>query len=167
MKAIILARVSTEEQKEAGNSLPAQVSRLENYCKQKKFQIIKTYSFDESAYKTKRDGFDKILDYLKSNKEKIADESYYLAVNQVLSLSQRASEIFESSEPNEKRQLLNYLLQNCRLNERSLFFELKKPFDALVKYNKCPEMLRIVNNVRTIIQRQTGYVYIPDLRPKQ
>ncbi len=72
----------------------------------------------------------------------IADESYYLAVNQVLSLSQRASEIFESSEPNEKRQLLNYLLQNCRLNERSLLFELKKPFDALVKYNKCPEMLR-------------------------
>jgi len=72
----------------------------------------------------------------------IADESYYLAVNQVLSLSQRASEIFESSEPNEKRQLLNYLLQNCRLKERSLLFELKKPFDALVKYNKCPEMLR-------------------------
>ena len=72
MKAIILARVSTEEQKEAGNSLPAQVSRLENYCKQKEFQVIKTYSFDESAYKTKRDNFDKILDYLKSSKEKIA-----------------------------------------------------------------------------------------------
>lgn len=27
MKAIILARVSTEEQKDAGNSLPAQVKR--------------------------------------------------------------------------------------------------------------------------------------------
>jgi len=71
MKAIILARVSTEEQKEAGNSLPAQIARLENYCKQKGFQITKTYSFDESAYKTKRDDFDKILDYLKSTKEKI------------------------------------------------------------------------------------------------
>jgi len=33
MKAIILARVSTEEQKEAGNSLPAQIERLKNYCK--------------------------------------------------------------------------------------------------------------------------------------
>jgi hypothetical protein len=79
----------------------------------------------------------------------IADESYYLAVNQVLSLSQRASEIFESSEPNEKRQLLNYLLQNCRLNERNLLFELKKPFDALVKYNKCPEMLAWRDSFRT------------------
>lgn len=29
MKAVVLARVSTEKQKEAGNSLPAQVHRLE------------------------------------------------------------------------------------------------------------------------------------------
>lgn len=32
MKAILIARVSTEEQKEAGNSLPAQIARLERYC---------------------------------------------------------------------------------------------------------------------------------------
>ena len=72
MKAIILARVSTEEQKEAGNSLPAQIERLKNYCRAKDFKITKIFSFDESAYKTKRDEFDKILEYLKSNKEKTA-----------------------------------------------------------------------------------------------
>ena len=72
MKAIILARVSTEEQREAGNSLPAQISRMERYCKEKGFEIVRTFSFDESAYKTKRDEFDKILEYLKTNKEKIA-----------------------------------------------------------------------------------------------
>jgi len=71
MKAIILARVSTEEQKEAGNSLPAQVERLKNYCRKKSFKIAKIFSFDESAYKTKRDDFDKALEYLKSTKEKI------------------------------------------------------------------------------------------------
>lgn len=32
MKAILIARVSTEEQREAGNSLPAQIVRLEKYC---------------------------------------------------------------------------------------------------------------------------------------
>jgi len=32
MKAILIARVSTQEQQEAGNSLPAQISRLEQYC---------------------------------------------------------------------------------------------------------------------------------------
>ena len=72
MKAIIFARVSTEEQKEAGNSLPAQVDRLRNYCKNKGFAIAKEFSFDESAYKTRRDDFDKALDYIKKNKEKIA-----------------------------------------------------------------------------------------------
>lgn len=72
MKAIILARVSTEEQREAGNSLPAQIERLKNYCLRKGFEIVETFSFDESAYKTKRDEFDKILEYLKEHKEKIA-----------------------------------------------------------------------------------------------
>jgi len=71
MKAIILARVSTEEQKEAGNSLPAQIVRMKNYCKQKGFQVVKELSFDESAYKTKRNDFDKIIDYIKQSKEKM------------------------------------------------------------------------------------------------
>lgn len=54
MKAIIIARVSTEEQKDAGNSLPAQIARLESYCERKGFEIIKKFSFDESAYKNDR-----------------------------------------------------------------------------------------------------------------
>lgn len=70
MKTLILARVSTEEQREAGNSLPAQIERLKNYCKNKKLEIVRIFSFDESAYKTKRDEFDKALDYLKNKKEK-------------------------------------------------------------------------------------------------
>ena len=72
MKAIILARVSTEEQKDAGNSLPAQVKRLEDYCARTNMPIIKQFVFDESAYKTKRDEFDLMLEYLKEQKEKIA-----------------------------------------------------------------------------------------------
>ena len=54
MKAIIIARVSTEEQREAGNSLPAQVIRLEKYCQNREFEIIKVCSFDESTYSNDR-----------------------------------------------------------------------------------------------------------------
>jgi len=72
MKAIILARVSTEEQKEAGNSLPAQIHRLEEYCKRKGFVVAKKFSFDESAYKQKRDEFDQALEFIKGNKEQYA-----------------------------------------------------------------------------------------------
>ncbi len=39
MKAIILARVSTEEQREAGNSLPAQITRMQNYCQREDLEI--------------------------------------------------------------------------------------------------------------------------------
>lgn len=72
MKAIIIARVSTEEQKEAGNSLPAQTARLESYCERKGFQIIKKFSFDESGYKDKRNEFDEILDYILAQKEVVS-----------------------------------------------------------------------------------------------
>jgi DNA invertase Pin-like site-specific DNA recombinase len=71
MKAII-SRVSTEEQKEAGNSLPAQITRLESYCERKGHKIIKKFSFDESAYKDKRTDFDEILDYVLEQKEIVA-----------------------------------------------------------------------------------------------
>lgn len=74
MKAINVSRVSTEEQKEAGNSLPAQIERIDGYCKRKSFEVVKSFSFDESAYKEKRDEFDKLLEYVQkiSKKEKVA-----------------------------------------------------------------------------------------------
>tara|TARA_Y100000588_G_C14276792_1_gene934731 strand:- start:2236 stop:3759 length:1524 start_codon:yes stop_codon:yes gene_type:complete len=72
MKAILLARVSTEEQKEAGNSLPAQVERLKKYCHNKNFEIIKICSFDESAYSNKRNEFDKIIDFVLNHEDKVA-----------------------------------------------------------------------------------------------
>lgn len=72
MKAIIIARVSTEEQKEAGLSLPAQAIRLENYCQNKGFTIIKTFSFDESAYKDDRTEFDRIFEYIMQQSDKVA-----------------------------------------------------------------------------------------------
>ncbi len=74
MKAINVSRVSTEEQKDAGNSLPAQIERIKRYCEKKSFDVIKSFSFDESAYKDKRDEFDKLLEYVQkiAKKEKVA-----------------------------------------------------------------------------------------------
>ena len=72
MKAILIARVSTEEQRDAGNSLPAQVARLEHYCQNKGFTIAHTCSFDESAYTDNREEFDAIIDLIMGHKEKIA-----------------------------------------------------------------------------------------------
>lgn len=72
MKAISIARVSTEEQKE--NSPEAQNFRIENYFNSRNYEIIKKFNFVESAYKLKRDTFDEIMDFIieTSKKEKIA-----------------------------------------------------------------------------------------------
>lgn len=72
MRAIIIARVSTEEQREAGNSLPAQIARLERYCQTKHFEVLHTCSFDESAYTNDRSEFDRIIDLILNQKEKVA-----------------------------------------------------------------------------------------------
>lgn len=74
MKAVSVSRVSTEEQKELGNFLPAQAERIDQYCKNRGYPIIESFSYDESAYKQKRDEFDKLLEFIEqiSKKEKVA-----------------------------------------------------------------------------------------------
>ncbi len=70
MKSIVVARVSTDEQKE--NSPDAQLFRMEKYCQSRGFNIMERVSFVESAYKEKRDEFDKIIETIDSQTEKIA-----------------------------------------------------------------------------------------------
>jgi DNA invertase Pin-like site-specific DNA recombinase len=70
MKVINLARVSTQEQKEAGNSLPAQVFRLQEYIERHPTLVKdEEFTFDETAYKEGRNKLDNVLDYIDSSKE--------------------------------------------------------------------------------------------------
>lgn len=71
-----------------------------------------------------------------------ADQEFYLTANTILNLAQRAQYIFESSEVPEKRQLLNYLLQNCQLDGRKLVFSLRSPFDKVLATANAPTGLR-------------------------
>jgi hypothetical protein len=45
-----------------------------------------------------------------------ADENSYIACSRLVELASRAHEILESSEVDEKRALVKFLLQNYRLN---------------------------------------------------
>lgn len=87
-----------------------------------------------------RDVYDKKLKEYKEKQHEIgsrmeeltnADENYHITAATLFSLTNRALEIFESSEVDEKRQLLNFLLQNCRLSGKNLLFELKSPFNVI------------------------------------
>ena len=53
------------------------------------------------------------------DKLQTADEEYYITANYILSLANRAYDLFLSSEPDIKRQLLKLVLQNCEMNMES------------------------------------------------
>jgi hypothetical protein len=67
----------------------------------------------------------------KMNHLQKADDEYYITCTYLLKLASKAGELFESSEPDEKREILKLLLQNCTMEGTSLRYDLKKPFDVL------------------------------------
>jgi hypothetical protein len=98
------------------------------------------------------------LDKIKSRQEEInerlqlysdVDNDYHITINTVLTLAQRAYELFESSEVMEKRQLLNFLLQNCELRGKKLEYKLKAPFDTVLLSNECSIELAWRDSFRT------------------
>lgn len=95
---------------------------------------------DEKMY------LDKVKDY-KAHQVKIteqmirhekADHNFYVTANLVMNLAARAREIFESFEVDEKRQLLNFVFQNLKLDGKNLSIDTCELFTSLVDYNKNP-----------------------------
>jgi hypothetical protein len=102
------------------------------------------------------------------------------------------TEILEHGTPKQRKDLVGKIGWNFRLKDEKLTWEYRKPYDQLIKSKslaiqtgewlelqksvvnsgnlgdlraKFPIWGRIVEDVRTIIQRQQEYIYIPDLRP--
>lgn len=71
MKAILLARVSSEEQEDT-HSIPAQVERLQEYAKRKGFAQTENHQITESSTKDSRKKFEKIIETIKQSKEPVA-----------------------------------------------------------------------------------------------
>ena len=96
---------------------------------------------DEKMY------LDKVKDYKTRQAEIIdqmarhekADHNFYATANMVMNLAARAREIFEGSEVDEKRQLLNFVFQNLKLDGKNLSIDTCEPFTTLVDYKKSPK----------------------------
>lgn len=99
-----------------------------------------------------------------------ADEEFYLIANTILNIAKRALEIFKSSEVPEKRQLLNFLLQNCQLEGKNLVFSMRSPFDKILATSNQPIGLPVLSEFRTInwkeIQKELGFSGILGLLQK-
>ena len=49
----------------------------------------------------------------------------------------------------QKRQLINFLLSNLKLEGKTLLYDVNKPFDAILNSNKCSDWLPLVDTFRT------------------
>lgn len=90
-------------------------------------------------------------DKLKSkiNNLHYADKDYFITASYLLDLSNRAHELFESSEMEEKRQLIKLVFQNLELDGRTVRYQYAKPFDQIFKYADRQAWLALVDDFRT------------------
>ena len=67
MKSVIYARVSSREQAREGFSIPAQLKLLKSYAEKKDYEVTKEFVDIETAKKTGRTNFTKMLKFLEDN----------------------------------------------------------------------------------------------------
>lgn len=68
IKAVIYARVSSEEQKKEGFSIPAQLDLLRAYAQEHHIEVVKEFTEAETAKQAGRHQFNEMLKFLKKNK---------------------------------------------------------------------------------------------------
>lgn len=136
------------------------------------YKISKEYNHT-STLRITTDDYDKKLKELKEKQHNIdtqlqqhtqADENYYITAGTVLNLAKGALELFESSEIPRKREILNYLLQNCTANGKKLEFTMRSPFNHILELANHPIGLRVVDEITTYFRTTSNYHYIPNLK---
>ena len=101
------------------------------------------FSCKESSWRITDDKYDK---FYQSFREQIADidtrlamlqeaeDNYYITAKYLLELSNRAYELFKSSEVEERRQLIKLVLSNLRVEGKLVRYDGLKPFDTILNY---------------------------------
>jgi len=80
-----------------------------------------------------------------------AENNYYITTKYLLDLSNRAYDLFVSSEVEEKRQLINLVLSNLKIEGKKVFYDVNKPLDAIVNYQDGKLWRPISDYLRTFL----------------
>ena len=76
---------------------------------------------------------------LEKNRYFDASINYGKVVTDLVSITSRTWEIFESSKIDRKRQILGMLTSNLEVDDKKLYVELKSPFNLIYNLNKTQE----------------------------
>ena len=69
-------------------------------------------------------------------KHKNADKAYFEQIENFVEVAHRASDLFASSKPELKRELLKFVVSNLSLNGKKVVATYRTPFNLLVEYGK-------------------------------
>lgn len=115
----------------------AQIKRLEKRIEQAYIDKLDG-SITQEEYDNYRKKFRAEQDDYKDKLARLskADEEYYITSSLLLDLASRSQELFLSSEPDEKREIIQLVFQNLSLNQGNLEYTMNKPFDSIFKSAK-------------------------------
>jgi site-specific DNA recombinase len=154
MKAIILARVSTEDQMQEGYSIPAQLQRAREYCQKKGLIVQSEHPFDESSTKDQRKKFELVVDEIRKAKEVVA-----LVVETVDRLQRSFKESVMLDELRKQGKLeIHFLRENLVIHKDSNSSEIQR-WDLAVFVAKS-YVLQLSDNVKRSfdIKRRSGEI---------
>jgi len=77
-----------------------------------------------------------------------ADTDYYTTATCLLNLANKAPNLFKRSEPDIKRQVIKLVLQNCTVNNVSLYATYRSPFDIFAKGASRSKWLPVLDEFR-------------------
>lgn len=115
---------------------------------------ITTDDYDRKCQELKNRQYqinEQLKNYLK------ADENFKVTVNTVLSLASKAYELFESSNIEQKRKLINFVFSNLKLRGVSLECSSRKPFDLKVGCSTYQEWLGLIHTLRTKYHKELEF----------
>jgi len=124
------------------------------------------------------DEYDKLIVVTKTREEQLhdemwshskADETFLISCSYLLELLQRASDLFERSQPEQKNRLLRFVFANASVEGEKLNYKLKSVFEGIAQCVKTKEWIPRQLAARTIVDAcisvEYQIIYVGNFQP--
>ncbi len=170
MKAVIFARVSTQEQETDGHSIDAQIAKLREYCARNSLEVIKEYEVVESSTRGERPEFYKMIDFVNAQKGQVA-----LVVDKVDRLQRSFTELPILDKLRKENKLVIHFLDIGKMDSDSnsqqiSFYQMSvvmaNAYTNAISDNVKRSIIHKLNNGEYIGKAPLGYLNVRDENDK-
>ena len=104
-----------------------------------RYNDSKDWRITPDEYKENKDRYDKEIARIQQQMNRLeeADNNFYLTATYLLQLFEHGDKLFEVANIEEKRELLQLVLSNLKLNAKTVRFTPNEPFATVLKLSEC------------------------------